>query len=374
MKAITGMNGMGNARELAEMLRQMGRGRDTVLAHITPEEAEMLIQMGGSGTINPNTGLPEFQDDFDLYGAVSEQQSQDPFYQEPQYEDYSAYETMPMDFVGQPSAGTQEIPTIDVTGGVAGAPQQPMDMDTGFDIGFGADQYTPRYTPRDVAGMAPDQFQRMTAPEPGMLQQIEGKLGNVSEIFQKYPRLAQMAGFTAEGLVGLLQANRARKQGERTAKQISQMTAPIRAQGEALRTQALAGQLTPQQAAQQEAARARARQAAAGRGVTTGTQATMIENQLARSRAQLSETNLSQAMKMLGLANTADEAAIRASLAADREADEILGNILQGAMRRFEAAQQPNQQPPQAPRQTAPRTTPQMLPEGQLFPQPKVRE
>ena len=65
--------GMNSAQELAEMLRQMGRGNDTVLAHITPQEAELLLRMGGSGTINPNTGLPEFQDediyDLDIPGA-----------------------------------------------------------------------------------------------------------------------------------------------------------------------------------------------------------------------------------------------------------------------------------------------------------------
>jgi hypothetical protein len=44
----------------AEALRQQGRGGDTVLAHINPQEAAMLKAMGGSGTINPATGLPEF--------------------------------------------------------------------------------------------------------------------------------------------------------------------------------------------------------------------------------------------------------------------------------------------------------------------------
>jgi hypothetical protein len=37
-----------------------GRHGDTMLAHINPQEAEMLKAMGGSGTINPQTGLPEF--------------------------------------------------------------------------------------------------------------------------------------------------------------------------------------------------------------------------------------------------------------------------------------------------------------------------
>jgi len=44
----------------AESLRQQGRYGDTVLAHINPQEAAMLKAMGGSGTINPATGLPEF--------------------------------------------------------------------------------------------------------------------------------------------------------------------------------------------------------------------------------------------------------------------------------------------------------------------------
>jgi hypothetical protein len=41
-------------------IARMGRYGDTMLAHITPEEARMLRARGGSGTINPQTGLPEF--------------------------------------------------------------------------------------------------------------------------------------------------------------------------------------------------------------------------------------------------------------------------------------------------------------------------
>lgn len=41
-------------------LADMGRGPDTMLAHITPSEARLLRRRGGSGTINPDTGLPEF--------------------------------------------------------------------------------------------------------------------------------------------------------------------------------------------------------------------------------------------------------------------------------------------------------------------------
>ena len=41
-------------------LASLGRFGDTQLAHINPEEAAMLRSMGGRGTINPRTGLPEY--------------------------------------------------------------------------------------------------------------------------------------------------------------------------------------------------------------------------------------------------------------------------------------------------------------------------
>jgi hypothetical protein len=50
----------GGLAALAQDLASKGRGGDTMLAHITPEEAEILKALGGAGTINPETGLPEF--------------------------------------------------------------------------------------------------------------------------------------------------------------------------------------------------------------------------------------------------------------------------------------------------------------------------
>jgi hypothetical protein len=51
---IASLNPM--AREMAEA----GRYGDTMLAHISPVEAQILRRYGGSGTINPTTGMPEF--------------------------------------------------------------------------------------------------------------------------------------------------------------------------------------------------------------------------------------------------------------------------------------------------------------------------
>ena len=44
----------------AQSIARQGRRGDTQLAHVNPEEAAMLKARGGSGTINPRTGLREF--------------------------------------------------------------------------------------------------------------------------------------------------------------------------------------------------------------------------------------------------------------------------------------------------------------------------
>ena len=45
---------------MAALLQNMGRGGDTILAHINPEEAMLLDAVTDGGSINPVTGMPEF--------------------------------------------------------------------------------------------------------------------------------------------------------------------------------------------------------------------------------------------------------------------------------------------------------------------------
>jgi len=52
--------GLASLRPIAKELQSFGRNGDTILAHINPAEARMLQRMGGSGTINPVTGLREY--------------------------------------------------------------------------------------------------------------------------------------------------------------------------------------------------------------------------------------------------------------------------------------------------------------------------
>jgi hypothetical protein len=377
MRTLTGMGGTGSARELAEMLRQMGRGPDTMLAHITPEEAQMLLESGGSGRINPMTGLPEFQPEYNY--------------------DVEAQE-----------------------GGFYGDP---------YDIGFGSGEFAPPVQPADIQGMAPDQFERFTgeqpmftgagslapqdfqgfqygpmplqretmgqapipmvtapaverydmgrgqlpsgpvaqpsaAPAPVTAPQAQPAVAQQQSFTQQYPLLSRLLMTGAASLPAAFFAGQARRQGRSAERELRSMAQPIREQAEALRQQALTGGLTPQQARQEEARRASMRQAASTRGATTGTQQGMIENTLARERAGLAQTNLENAMRQLNLANTVTEAAIRARLASDRDVNMALSNIYSNLVR--SAVGQGSIREPL-------RTAQDFLPKERLFAEPSTK-
>lgn len=63
---------MNNLKPIAQVLQSKGRYGDTILAHISPQEADLLKSLGGSGTINPETGLPEYWGGFgSIFHAVT---------------------------------------------------------------------------------------------------------------------------------------------------------------------------------------------------------------------------------------------------------------------------------------------------------------
>jgi hypothetical protein len=56
--------GIVSLKAAARKVQAAGRDGDTVLAHITPAEAALLKRMGGAGSTNPKTGLPEYKSFF----------------------------------------------------------------------------------------------------------------------------------------------------------------------------------------------------------------------------------------------------------------------------------------------------------------------
>lgn len=60
----------GGLVQMAQKVQEAGRDGDKILAHISPREAEVLRLMGGSGTVNPNTGLVEFKKKKGILGKI----------------------------------------------------------------------------------------------------------------------------------------------------------------------------------------------------------------------------------------------------------------------------------------------------------------
>lgn len=55
---------------ISQALANKGRFGDTMVAHLSPREAMMLKAMGGAGTRNPKTGLPEFFNNADFLASL----------------------------------------------------------------------------------------------------------------------------------------------------------------------------------------------------------------------------------------------------------------------------------------------------------------
>jgi hypothetical protein len=385
MKTLTGMGGLGNAQELAELLRQMGRGPDSMLAHITPEEAQMLLESGGSGRMNPMTGLPEF-----VPSADNDYRAQILASESPDY-----YGTSQTGFNQALEAAEQFFPEQMTQRQQYDLPQAPGDnLLGGFEYTGGQNlsrfpkDFGPFNTPpvAKFVGMTrlPTEFpcrniaiarirSSLRTPQevqPSILDRLRGGLQSAEtgyqDFTQNYPMLSRLLTTGVSSLPAVLAARSARREGRSAANELRALGRPLREQAEALRQQALTGGLTPQQARQEEARRASMRQAASTRGATTGTQQAMIENTLARERAGLSETNLNNAIRQLNLANAYDEAAIRAKLQSDTQTAQILASIM-GDLARATAGQ------PRGGQQTQQQIQPQMTQEPAVTRRPEVR-
>lgn len=387
MRTVTGMGGLGNARELAELLdllAKQGRGPDTELAHVTPEERAMLEASGGSGRINPNTGLREFQPEVnptsfeDYYYAPNDYLAQARAAEPPGY--YGTSQTgfnQAVDAVVNKRPLTErmnadtvpfgyDLQSFDYTGSDPVSAQRVIDRN--YEALFQRGNEFPAETAR-----LQEYAQGLRTPqevEPELLDRITGALKSAEtgyrEFKQEYPMLERLLGTTAASLPAILAARRSRREGSRAAAELRALGAPLREEGEALRKQALSGGLTPQQARQQEARKAQLLQGATTRDSTSGTQEAMIGNVLQRERATTAESNLNQAIKQLNLANAYDEAAIRAKLASNTRVNDLLASII-GDLVRTTAGQQRGKQ-----RTTSQGQTQSIMPEEPITVRPKV--
>jgi hypothetical protein len=139
---------------------------------------------------------------------------------------------------------------------------------------------------------------------------------------------------TREGLAGLgtaaalLQARQAGQQARRMQQELSQIGAPNRALGQEMIARGQRGELTPVQQQQMAALDARQKQQLAQRGLTSGTAQQQQQARMQEMQQRGAQDLIDQGIKIAGIGDQYQAAAIRAGYAADQATRDMLNTTL----------------------------------------------
>jgi hypothetical protein len=313
------LNGTSDLAAIASMLQGKGRGKDTILAHITPREAEILKAAGGSGTTNPETGLLEFQevDSFEgePYTTVYEPPSYDIGFGPDVYEAPGGGQFGPSPTNAQIEQQIGYQPTQ------AATPSAGLN----FPLEVPGQQYSPTIVER------PDNLQeslrQQYAPEVARTDVVSRFDQPVDKSFfdkmstQDMVRLGLAGGL---GIYGATQAKKGAKQAEQVAAQQRAIGAPYQAKGKELIRAAETGELTPTGQQSLQALQARLAQGAEARGGVGTAQAAA---QAEAYRQQLLAQQYDLGLKVSNIGDNIALGAIKTGLQADQALSQASTNF-----------------------------------------------
>jgi hypothetical protein len=348
----TEVSGSMPLKTLAKVLASKGRRGDTMLAHITPKEAKKLKKMGGSGTTNPETGLPEFFEDFGAYDYTpidvpyEASLSTDVYPQQSGTGVYVA-ETPGQTQLAEQFTGQVQDPIMGSQGQLLLSQQQQPYLDNLYQSAFTS-------APQTMTGLQPGYSDRplqdiqaqIQAAAGGGAVSLPGATGDQQkDIIDAVKKAADTSGKTDEekstldkllssknalglgilgagGLMGYLNQQRAAEQAKNAAAQIQaayaqaaqsqkDLAQPLIGPGYTQLSQALQGALSPANQQAYQAAQARAAQASARSGGVGAVQTSLQEEAF---RQQLLASQQQQALALLAPGNAMLQAAINAQL------------------------------------------------------------
>jgi hypothetical protein len=370
-------------KTLAKVLASKGRRGDTMLAHITPKEAKKLKKMGGSGTTNPETGLPEFFDGEDFttsFQPVDVPQAPETFtpQQGPSYSDLgitSGGQTYGPDISAAPAVvytSGYQSPDIALSN-YTGTPLEGSRYDAGFGPAYNYAPYVATAGGQEYGPAAPvaspEAIQSQIAAaggafSPPALGPEQGPPAPQTDEQQKKAPDQQksftdklLAGLSepknllglgiagAGGLMGYLGQQRAAQQAKaaqaqiaaaynQAAQQQKDLAAPLIGPGYTQLSQALQGALSPANQQAYQIAQARAAQASARSGGVGAVQTALQEEGL---RQQLLAGQQAQALALIAPGNTMLQNAIQNQINATTQG---LGMSLQLQQQANQAANQ----------------------------------
>ena len=281
---------------VAALLRSKGRRGDTVLAHINPKEAALLKKRGGAGTINPDTGLPEFYDD---YGSETYEPagSYDPVAGSAQ--DYYQYQAPPT-----PDLPAVSLPAAPVVPEASAVPVTPAPS-----VGAAAEQE--RF-------MQPGVSAAPAKPDQNLLKQAASALG-ISPL-----QLMQLGLSGAGAVYGGVQGRQAQRQAQQAKQETAAIGQPYAQAGQAMIAQAQRGELTPMSQQRLQAARAALAQGIQNRG---GVGVQQAATQLEAFRQQLLDNQYNYGLKIAQIGDAYASRAIQTGLTQDREIASMMQNL-----------------------------------------------
>jgi hypothetical protein len=335
-------------KALAEMLRRQGRGQDTILAHITPQEAALLKSRGGAGTMNPATGLPEFETD--------------PFLGS--YEDMAPEQPTPES--GLDFAGSQYMDVASRYPEAVQAPAQaPMqaqapqaDFTQFFDYSAGpAPSFRPSMNYGDgMTGSATEAYDRgLPSQAPSVRELADMAKSGAKQVFEglKTPGGAALGN----ALIAGLQARRGFKEARAMENELRQLGQAPRQVGQEQLGAGMRGELTPVQRQQIAAFQAQQRQALANMGQRSGTAQQQLGARTIEMQQRGAQDLINQGLKNIGISDKYLQQAILAGYQADAQVGSALADALQAAG--YMIAGEPSQTPTRTvatPAQTQART------------------
>lgn len=301
---------------VAKLLQASGRGKDRVLAHITPAEAALLKARGGRGSINPRTGLPEFDTDplapVDVTPPVTAAPESvtvnapapsAPAISAPPpviSSGSNAPETVTVTGQGPsnssalspvtvtPSVLDQSLAPVQVTppATIPAAPAAPPASAAPESVTVQGSQSAPALSPVNVTPQA-------EMPQPSLGQRTKDFLGNNST-------LLSALGLGGLGVFGALNNANAGKQAAGLESNIASLAAPLTTAGTQELNTTLTGGLTPQSLQALQAV-----QAQLGQGQAMGAvSAQQAAQSISTTFAGLLQNQLNQALQILQSADT----------------------------------------------------------------------
>ena len=328
----------GDLPAIAALLQSKGRGKDTVLAHITPKEAALLKKRGGRGSRNPDTGLLEFDDgetiDFGAGFQGTPEQTAAAYNIQPtetpafsggaapstggtQAADLSSFMAAP---AYSPEFTPPAAPTPSPMGSFANIQGVPIAAGGLGTPGAGGISAAMGQYGIDYAQPAPTTEDPGVATQPGIsAAQPPKPAGGLNQLAKEQLGISGGQALSAglSGLAGVLTARNAAAQGQQAKQELAAQAAPYQQQGKSLVSAAQAGQLSTASQQSYQAAQAQAAQAAA-RGGISGAGVVQAQAALENLRQNLLANDLNIGLQIQSIGDKIAQGAISAGVQADQ--------------------------------------------------------